>query len=91
MSIIEDIDYIDADVAYFLGLITARGRISDIGGVKQIVIEFPYQSLKVDGISGSFDTNTSIRLGLQQIQGRILEITGTKVIFHQNGLLGKSK
>lgn len=79
MSLIEDIDYIDADVAYLLGLITARGRISDIGRVKQIVIEFPYQSLKVDGISGSFDTNTSIRLGLQQIQERILEVTGADV------------
>ena len=29
MSLIEDIDYIDADVAYLLGLITARGKISE--------------------------------------------------------------
>ena len=79
MSLIEVIDYIDADVAYLLGLITARGRISESGGVKQIIIEFPYQSLKVDGISGTFDTNTSIRLGLQQIQERILELTGADV------------
>ena len=79
MSLIEVIDYIDADVAYLLGLITARGRISESGGVKQITIEFPYQSLIVDGISGTFDTNTSIRLGLQQIQERILELTGADV------------
>lgn len=79
MSLIEVIDYIDADVAYLLGLITARGRISESGGVKQIIIEFPYQSLKVDGVSGTFDTNTSIRLGLQQIQERILELTGADV------------
>ena len=29
MSLIEDIDYIDADVAYLLGLITASGKISE--------------------------------------------------------------
>lgn len=79
MSLIEEIDYIDADVAYLLGLITARGRISESGGVKQVLIEFPYQSLEVDGVSGTFNTNTSIRLGLQQIQERVLELTGADV------------
>ena len=79
MSLIEDIDYIDADVAYLLGLITARGRISESGSVKQILIEFPYQSLEVDGVSGTFNTNTSIRLGLQQIGERVLELTGADV------------
>lgn len=79
MSLIEDIDYIDADVAYLLGLITARGRISDSGGIKQILIEFPYRSLQTDGISGTFDTNASIRLGMQKIQERVLELTGADV------------
>ena len=79
MTLIEDIDYIDADVAYLLGLITARGRISESGGIRQIHIDFPYRSLIVDGISGTFDTNTSIRLGLQGIQERILELTGADV------------
>ena len=79
MSLIEDIDYIDADVAYLLGLITARGQISDSGGIKQIVIEFPYRSLQTDSVSGSFDTNASIRLGLQKVQERVLELTGADV------------
>jgi hypothetical protein len=79
VNLVEVIDYIDADVAYLLGLITARGRISESGGVRQIVIEFPYQSLEVDGISATFDANTSIRLGLQQIQERVLELTGADV------------
>ena len=78
MSLIEVIDYIDADVAYLLGMITARGRISESGGVKQI-IEFPYHALRVDGVSGTFDTDTSIRLGLQQIQERVFELTGADV------------
>ncbi len=79
MSLIEVIDYIDADVAYLLGLITARGRISESGGTRQVIIEFPYQSLAVDGITETFDTNTSILLGLQQIQERILDLTGADV------------
>ena len=41
MSLIELVDYIDADVAYLLGLITARGELSESNGVKQILIEFP--------------------------------------------------
>ena len=85
MSLIEVVDYIDADVAYLLGLITARGRISESGGVKQVIIEFPYRSLEVDGLSGPFDADTSIRLGLQQIQERILELTGADVSIASGG------
>ena len=40
---IAELDYIDADVAYLLGLITARGTISEVGGSRQIRLEFPYQ------------------------------------------------
>jgi len=79
MSLIKLLDYIDTDVAYLLGLITARGKILEIGGVKQISIEFPYQSLKVQGIEKTFDINTSIRLGLLEIRERILDITGADI------------
>ena len=79
MSLIEVIDYIDADVAYLLGLITARGTISESGGVRQIIIEFPYRSFEVQGISKTFDVNTSIQVGLIPIQNRISEVTGADV------------
>ena len=79
MSLIEVIDYIDADVAYLLGLITARGTISESGGVRQIIIEFPYRSFEVQGISKTFDVNTSIQVGLIPIQKRISEVTGADV------------
>ena len=79
MNLIEVMDYIDADVAYLLGLITGRGRISESGGIRQITIEFPYQSLQVEGTSGSYDADTSIRLGLQLIQERLLELTGADI------------
>ena len=80
MNLIEVVDYIDADVAYLLGLITGRGRISESGGIRQITIDFPYQALHVEGTSGSYDADTSIRLGLQQIQERLLELTGADII-----------
>jgi len=40
------LDYIDPDVAYFIGLVTARGEISDSGGVKRISIEISFQELE---------------------------------------------
>ena len=79
MNLIEVVDYIDADVAYLLGLITGRGRISESGGIRQITIDFPYKALHVEGTSGSYDADTSIRLGLQQIQERLLELTGADI------------
>ncbi len=36
-------DYIDKDVAYFIGLLMGRGTI--IGSDRQITIEFPHSSL----------------------------------------------
>ena len=87
MSSVHDLDYIDADVAYLLGLITARGTISESGGSRQILIEFPYRSLKVQGMSEPFDVNTSIRLGLQGIGQRMAELTGADVeIIDENGV-----
>ncbi len=73
-------DYVDADVAYLLGLITARGRISESGGVRQIVIEFPYQSLEVEGIATTFEAEAAIRQGLlRPIENRVSELTGAHV------------
>jgi hypothetical protein len=46
-------DYLDADVSYLLGLLVARGTISNNQGIRQLSIEFPFSSLKAKGISGS--------------------------------------
>ncbi|HGJ65492.1 TPA: hypothetical protein ENS27_08905 [bacterium] len=77
--LISKLDYIDADVAYLLGLITARGKISESGGIRQVSIEFPYHLLEVQGINKKFDTSISIRLGLQTIRERVLELTNADV------------
>ena len=36
--------FIDEDMAYLFGLIAGRGTIKDSGGLKQIIISFPYKS-----------------------------------------------
>jgi hypothetical protein len=72
-------DYIDGDVAYFLGLIIGRGTILESPTVRQLSIEFPYSSLEVEGISSSFDQETAIRLGLGEIRERLLDLLDTDI------------
>ncbi len=72
-------DYIDGDVAYLLGLIIGRGTISESDGIHQLTIEFPYSSLEAQGISGSFNQETSIRLGLGEIRERLLDLLDTDI------------
>ena len=72
-------DYIDADVSYFMGLITGRGTLSQNGNTRQILIEFPYSSLKIAGITTTFDQETAIRLGIQDIENRLKELVDTDI------------
>lgn len=67
-------DYIDADVAYLAGLIVGRGTISEISGIRQLTIEFNYQSLEAQGISSTFSLDTAIRLGLDDVRERLQEL-----------------
>jgi hypothetical protein len=69
------IDYLDTDVAYYIGLVTARGRISDSGGVKRITIEFPFRNLKVVGIKKSIVQKSEILLSLDKAIARVTELT----------------
>jgi len=48
-------DYMDADVAYLLGLIVAQGTLSASDQVRQLTIEFPYPSLHLHGETSEFD------------------------------------
>jgi hypothetical protein len=69
------IDYLDPDVAYYIGLVTARGTISDSGGVKRIAIEFPFKNLKVQGIKKSIVQENEILLSLDKAISRVNELT----------------
>jgi hypothetical protein len=72
-------DYIDEDVAYFLGLVIGRGTIMESEGLRQVSIEFPYSSLQVEGISSSFDQEMAIKLGLSDIRERLLDLLDTDI------------
>ena len=68
------IDYLDADVSYFLGLVTGRGEFSESGGVKRITIEFPFRNLKVEGIKKKIVQKNEILLSLRKTISRVNEL-----------------
>ncbi|GIL13867.1 MAG: hypothetical protein BroJett038_25870 [Chloroflexota bacterium] len=72
-------NYLDADFAYFLGMVIARGTISESGGVRQVTISFPYSSLEAHGITVSVDQETSINLGLVSIRERLLDLLNADI------------
>lgn len=65
------IDYLDEDVAYFLGLIVARGEIVEGRIATSILTTFPYRNLEVEGISKSYKNPVELSLGLDRILNRI--------------------
>ena len=67
-------DYMDADVAYLLGLIVAQGTLSASDQVRQLTIEFPYPSLHLHGETSEFDQETEISLGLHNVRSRLVNL-----------------
>lgn len=81
-------DYIDADVAYLMGLIIGRGTISEVHGIRQITIHFPHSTLQAQGIESVFDQQISIKVGLINIQERLQELldTNIKIVSGEHGV-----
>jgi len=72
-----DVDYIDADVAYLIGMIVARGSFHQDGDVRRLVIQFPYRHDAMTPIPGTevgIDRETALRLSLDSIRARITEL-----------------
>jgi hypothetical protein len=75
-------DYLDPDVAYLLGLITARGQFYREGDVRRLVINFPYRLFTAKPPEGSnlhFDLSTQMRLCLDDVRTRINELLEVNV------------
>ena len=72
-------DYIDPDVAYFIGLVTARGKITDDGRIRRISIEFPFRNLKVEGIKKKITQKDKILLSLDHVINRVNELTDANI------------
>lgn len=67
--------YLDSDVAYLLGLLVARGEILTSPTLR-IVLHFPTASLSAEGVRKVYSTPEQIRLGVEQIRDRLLNLTG---------------
>jgi len=63
-------------MAYLFGLITGRGMLKDKQGLKQIIISFPYKSLKATGVKTTFNQKDKILISLDAIVNRIGELAG---------------
>lgn len=72
-------EYLDIDVAYLLGLITARGQIIEKPGDYRILIQFPGSAIMVQGVQTAFDQSTEIRLGLLEISNRLRHLLETDI------------
>jgi hypothetical protein len=72
-------NYIDLDYAYFLGMVIARGTISESGGVRQVAINFPHSSLEARGINLSIDQEVGIKLGLTSIRERLVDLLNADI------------
>ena len=72
------IDYLDADVAYLLGLLVARGELLT-GDSYRMVIHFPKGALLAQGEKFTFQVEKEIRLGMEKVRERLLELSGGDV------------
>lgn len=64
----------DDDVAYLLGMLVARGELSSSENVHRLVVHFPKGTLLAEGENLHFDTEKEIRLGIEKIRERLLEL-----------------
>ena len=75
-------DYLDPDVAYLLGLITARGQFYVDGDIRRLVINFPFRLFQAKPPENSklrFDIPTEMRLCLDDVRNRINELLEVNV------------
>lgn len=68
------IGYLDQDVSYLLGMPVARGELSSSENVHRLVVHFPKGALIAEGETLHFDTEKEIRLGIEKIRERLLEL-----------------
>lgn len=77
-------DYLDEDVAYLLGLITARGTISSNGKINTLIIEFPFRNLIVEGIKTSINQKDAIMKTLYRVQHRVGDLANVPPAIIEN-------
>lgn len=73
------IDYLDSDVAYLLGMLVARGELLASENTYRIIVHFPKGALLAQGETIQFDTDKEIRLGMEKIRERLVELLGVDI------------
>lgn len=74
MQVIFNADYMDPDVAYLIGAIVARGELMMAGGTLRLIVRYPKGNLLAAGEEIKFDTDKEIRLGMDKVRERFLEL-----------------
>jgi hypothetical protein len=77
-------DYLDPDVAYLLGLITARGQFYEESGIRRLIINFPFRLFEAKPPKGSrlrFNLKKETQLCLNEVKNRINELLEVDVKF----------
>ncbi|MBL7191168.1 hypothetical protein ISS30_05690 [bacterium] len=72
----------DEDVAYFIGLLTAKGKLIEEKDNRRIIIDFPYRNLftRAPEESGiKYSVPDKIKIGLFDIQKNLHELLGEEV------------
>jgi len=78
-------DYLDPDVAYLLGTIVSRGEFITQGESHRLVIHFPKGHFIAEGEGLRFDTSREIRLGIERIRERLLELLAADIRTYDAG------
>jgi hypothetical protein len=73
------IDYLDADVAYLLGMLVARGELLTGENTYRVIVHLPKGALLARGVTTQFDTDKEIRLGMEKIRERLMELLGADI------------
>lgn len=73
-----DLDYIDPDVGYLLGMLVARGEMLTTSADYRVIIHFPKALLGAQGLTPVSETEAEhgIQLSLHKVSERLREITG---------------
>lgn len=77
--------YLDADVAYVLGLIVARGTLLEQTGMYKVILTFPKASLQAVGETRRFDGEREVRLELERVRERIGRVLGWDIQTEDTG------
>jgi hypothetical protein len=73
------IDYLDEDVGYLLGMLVARGELIQGESVYRIIVHLPKGALIAQGEDLAFDTDKEIRLGIEKVRERLVELIGADI------------